>query len=74
MTAIDRLEKLFDRGGISCSFEVTREGQLYIGLTKLTGSGEVSVGGTYDDLDTGIDDCIAKLDKLSRKETLKVVK
>ena len=77
MNVEDRLAKLFERGGISFSVETieTRMGaQVLITITRSNGSNQDTVGGTYTNIDEGINDCIDKLDRMQRERTIRLVK
>lgn len=70
MSAEDRLGKLFERGGITFSVETigTKDGaKALVTITRMNGSNQDTVGGTYDTIDEGINDCIDKLDEMARK-------
>lgn len=73
-----RLAKLFERGGVTFSIETigARDGaKALVTISKMNGSNQDTVGGTYDTIDEGINDCIDKLDEMARKRIgLKVVK
>lgn len=78
MSVEDRLANLFERGGVTFSIEtvVTKDGpKALVTITKSTGSTQDTVGGTYENVDEGINDCIDKLDEMARKRSgLKVIK
>lgn len=78
MSAEERLSKLFVRGGVNFSIETinTKDGpKVLITISRLTGSNQETVGGTYDSIDEGINHCIDQLDKMATKRIgLKVVK
>lgn len=75
MTADERLAKLFERGGISFSIETLETAKALITITRNNGSTSDTVGGTYDSVDEGINDCIDKLEDIAKKRIgLKVVK
>lgn len=78
MSADERLSKLFERGGINFSVETinTKMGpQALVTITRTVGSNQDTVGGTYNGIEEGINDCIDKLDIMARERIgLKLVK
>jgi hypothetical protein len=76
MQAEDRLAKLFEKGGITFSTETinTRHGpQILITITSARGLEKDTVGGCYDSVDNGINDCIDRLEEMNRKRSGLVV-
>lgn len=71
-----RLSKLFKKGGVTFSIETLESAHVLITITKMNGTTTDTVGGTYDSVDEGINDCIDKLDIITKKRQskLKVVK
>jgi len=78
MGADERLAKLFERGGVQFSVETigTKDGaKALVTITRSNGAAQDTVGGTYDTIDEGINDCINKLDNMAKKRIgLKIVK
>lgn len=75
MSSEERLSKLFARGGVSFSIETLDNALALITITRTNGSIQDTVGGSYFDIDEGINDCIDKLDEITRnRSNLKVVK
>jgi len=68
MTADERLAKLFEKKNVIFSIEVLESAHVLVTITK----GNNTVGGTYESIDDGINDCINKLDILDRKH-LKII-
>lgn len=77
MSADERLSKLMSRGGIRFSIETIDgpNGALaLITITRVNGSTQDSVGGTYDTIEEGINDCLDKLDSMAKERSrLKLV-
>ena len=76
MDADERLAKLFETGGVTFSIETLESAHVLVTITRLNGTTSDTVGGTYDSVDEGINDCIDKLEKMAKKRNskLKVVK
>jgi len=75
MKAEDRLAKLLSKGGTSFSIETLDDATVLITVIKTQGKLQEAVGGSYHDVDEGINDCIDKLEAMARKRSkLKVVK
>ena len=68
MSAEDRLAKLFEKKGITFSIETLASALVLITITKDNGRTQDTVGGTYESVDEGINDCIDKLDNLAKKK------
>lgn len=75
MKAEDRLAKLLQKGGTSFSVETLNNATVLITIIRTQGKLQEAVGGSYSDVDEGINDCIDKLEEMVRKRSkLKIVK
>lgn len=69
MTADERLAKLFEKKNVTFAIEVLESAHVLVTITK----GSNAVGGTYESVDEGINDCIDKLEAIDRSK-FKVIK